>query len=136
MEIRATYTVPFSQDQVYQAWISSDTVIPPATGMDILAEIGGHYRLLMQTDEYTLRNEGEFIDVQPNSFLHYTWEWNNDGEVSHIEVTFNTVPGGTQIEIYHYGFTQQESVDNHKTGWDSYVEGLIKHMNQIYPPGT
>ena len=133
MEIRATYRIPFPLEQVYAAWVSSDTVIAPATAMDVLAEVGGHYRLIMRGDNFEMKNEGEFVEVRPNEFVHYTWEWNHDGEVSHIEVTFSTVEPGTEIAIYHYGFTSQASVANHTSGWDSYIDGFTKHLANQRP---
>lgn len=128
MEIRASYTVPFPVQTVYRAWVSSDTVIAPATAMDVLPEVGGHYRLIMQGEEFSMHNEGKFIEVKPEEFVHYTWEWNGDGEVSHIEVGFTPLDDGTQIDIYHYGFDKPASVASHRSGWDSYIEGFTQHL--------
>jgi hypothetical protein len=44
--IEKTYELPFSPQQIYAAWVSSNTVIPPATKMDINPIEGGHYRNL------------------------------------------------------------------------------------------
>ena len=130
MEIDVTYEVPHSAEEVYQAWISSDTVIAPATAMDIVAEVGGHYRLIMEGDDFSMRNEGKFIELRDNEYVHYTWEWNNDGEISHIEVTFSaTSNNSTSVRILHHGFTKAESVTSHSTGWDSYIEGFTAHLS-------
>ena len=93
--------------------------------MDIDPVAGGHYRLFMESAEYTGQNEGEFLLVEPERRIRYTWEWNGDGEVSEIDVTFSEAPTGTEISIAHTGFQSEESRDNHSSGWDSYVRGFV-----------
>ena len=129
MEISKRYELPFPVEKVYSAWVSSETVIPPATSMDVLPEIGGHYRLLMEMPDFTGKNEGEFLLVEPNQRVTYTWEWNGDGEVSTIDVKFLQSDTGTIVELKHTGFANQESVDNHDSGWDSYIEGFTSHLS-------
>ena len=97
--------------------------------MDVLPQVGGHYRLFMQGEGFSMHNEGKFLELKPNEYVHYTWEWNNDGEVSHIEVTFTAIDDGTRIDIYHHGFDKEESVKSHQTGWDSYIEGFTAHLS-------
>lgn len=128
MKIVKTYQVPFPVDAVYAAWVSSDTVIPPATSMDVLPEVGGHYRLLMETPEFTGRNEGTFTRVEPNRRVTYTWEWNHDGEVTEIDVHFEAIDAGTRVSLTHSGFTSSTSVSTHDSGWDSYMEQFVKHL--------
>ena len=126
--IEKIWELPFAIDRVYAAWTSSSTVIPPATRMDILPEVGGHYRLFMDTSEYTGRNEGKFLRVEPGARLTYTWEWNGDGEVSTIDVTFSASEKGTQVKLVHEGFSSVEGKQNHSTGWDSYMEGFVSFL--------
>lgn len=129
MDIIKTYQLPYSIDEVYNAWVSSDTVIPPATAMDIIPEVGGHYRLIIESSELTSNNEGEFLIVEPKSHVRYTWEWNNDGEVTEIDVKFGSTNNGTQIVLTHTGFHNQSSRDMHSAGWESYIKGLIAHLS-------
>ncbi|MEM7445605.1 MAG: SRPBCC domain-containing protein [Pseudomonadota bacterium] len=126
--IEKKYVLPFPLEQVYQAWVSSDTVIPPATAMDIDPVAGGHYRLIMESPEFSARSEGVFSRVEPNQRLTYSWEWNGDGEVSEIDVVFTQHPDGTVISLTHSGFEKEQSRDMHATGWDSYAEGLTRHL--------
>ncbi len=132
MEINKSYELPFPVETVYTAWVSSDTVIPPATSMDVLPEVGGHYRLMMQMADFSGKNEGKFLLVQPNARVTYTWEWNNDGEVSTIDVRFKATREGTHIDLVHNGFSSAESVTNHDAGWDSYLEGFTKHLSEMH----
>ena len=128
MKIEKNYELPFSPNVVYAAWISSDTVIPPATAMDIDPVVGGHYRLTAKMPGYVGKNEGKFLAIEPGKHLRYTWEWNGDGEVSEIDVTFAASGEGTALTLIHSGFSNQESVDSHDSGWDSYIVGLTEFL--------
>lgn len=127
--ISKSYVLPFPVARVYRAWVSSETVVPPATSMDIDPRVGGHYRLVMDAPEFSASNEGTFSRVSPHERLTYSWEWNNDGEVTEVDVTFALHPDGTEIAITHSGFDKNESRDMHDSGWDNYVDGLIRHLS-------
>jgi len=43
MDLEKHYDLPYPPAKVYAAWVSSDTVIPPATAMDINPIVGGHF---------------------------------------------------------------------------------------------
>ena len=123
--IEKIYEVPFGRQQVYSAWVSSNTVIPPATEMDIKPVVGGHYRLIVNGTDYAGMNEGTFSIVEPGKRVVYSWEWNKDGEVTQIEVNFRATDAGTTVHIFHSGFEKDESVTAHESGWDSYITGFI-----------
>lgn len=124
MNIQCTYELPFSRTMVFDAWVSSATVIAPATAMDIDPQVGGHYRLLMETPEFTGRNEGTFSIVEPPERVRYTWEWNGDGDVTEVDVVFDAKGDSTVVQITHTGFTSEEAVASHRSGWDSYIAGF------------
>ncbi len=124
MEINKTFELPFSVSDVYNAWVSSATVIPPATYMDVLPEVGGQYLLVMENSDFTMTNEGVFSVVEPERRVVYSWEWNKDGEVTNIDVRFSEVESGTRVDLNHTGFEKAESVQMHEAGWDSYLDGL------------
>ncbi|MEM9622658.1 MAG: SRPBCC domain-containing protein [Pseudomonadota bacterium] len=128
MQLEKNWTLPFPLDMVYAAWVSSDTVIPPATRMDVQPEVGGHYRLFMESPDFSATNEGEFLLVEAPHRVIYTWEWNADGEVTTIDVRFSSVAEGTQILLSHAGFSSSDSLTNHDNGWDAYMEGFVEHL--------
>lgn len=128
MHIQKQYDLPFPIEQVYAAWVSSNTVIAPATAMDINPIVGGHYRLLMEMPDRTAKNEGKFLAVEPGKHVRYTWEWNGDGEVSEIDVTFKSTASGTLITLKHDGFDKQDSADMHDVGWDRYIAGFTDFL--------
>jgi uncharacterized protein YndB with AHSA1/START domain len=96
--------------------------------MDVLPQVGGHYRLEMKTAEFEMSNEGVFLQVVPEDYLHYTWQWSGDDEVSEIEVWFRDEGAGTRIDLRHAKLTSEQSVQNHDTGWDSYIAGLERFL--------
>ena len=127
--ISKSYLLPFPVRQVYRAWVSSDTVVPPATSMDIDPKVGGHYRQIMDTTEFKARNEGTFSRVVPNERLTYSWEWNRNGEVTEIDVSFAGHLEGTSLQLTHSGFVKEQSRAMHDSGWDRYIEGLSKYLS-------
>ena len=100
----------------------------PATAMDINPVVGGHYRLTAEVDDYVGHNEGKFLDVDDGKHLRYTWEWNGDGSISEIDVRFCAAETGTRIDLKHSNFHDQESADNHSSGWDNYIKGLTSFL--------
>jgi len=128
MQLEKTYDSNFSIQAVYGAWVSSNTVIPPATRMEVLPEVGGHYRLIMETPDFKGKNEGKFLAVDPGEHVIYRWEWNDDGEITSIEVTFSEINNGTQVGLKQSGFTKEKSVTHHDSGWDSDIEGFTAHL--------
>lgn len=128
MKIKKTYHLPFPVERVYEAWISSRTVIAPATAMDINPVVGGHYRLIMDSPDFAATNEGVFLEIRPGSRLKYTWEWNGDGDVTEIAVDMRDKGEGCDITITHGGFRDQASMEQHADGWDSYIEGFTAFL--------
>lgn len=92
--------------------------------MDILPEVGGHYRLIMKTPDFSSFTERTFLIVEPNSHVRYTCEWNLDGEVSELDVTFFASEQGTIVVIEHSWFRKLQSTDMHHQVWDNYIKGF------------
>jgi len=129
-DIDKTYLLPFPVALVYKTWISSKTVIAPATSIEINPVVGGIYRLNIDTDDGQIYNEGRFLQVIPEHLIQYSWQWNGDDEVTQITVTFSGQGSGTQLRLLHSGFTSAESLKMHDEGWDSYMAGLTRFLEQ------
>ena len=121
-----SYIFPFPVELVYAAWVSSDTVIPPASRMEIDATPGGIYRLTMPNGAAM---EGVFSDVVPNERVRYSWRWIGSSETTEVDIRFGKIPAGTEIKIEHCGFQTAASLDNHAAGWDNYIAGLESHLS-------
>ena len=87
--------------------------------------LGGVYRLIMPNNDTML---GEFSEVLPNSRLRYSWQWVGSDEATEVEVHFESHPDGTEIAITHRSFQSAASLENHSTGWDNFVDGFRRHL--------
>ncbi len=134
MDFEKSYILPFQPEDVFTAWTSSETVIPPATHLEIDPSVGGFYRLFMETSEASSKAQGIFFTVSQDERVRYTWEWDGDGEITEIDVRFERQPDGTRVYIRHSGFRSEESLERHKGGWDSYVEGLSNLLGERQAP--
>ncbi len=128
MDVDKEFEVPFPREQVYAAWVSSETIIPPAVAMKVEPEVGGIYQLTAEGPGFTAVAEGRFDLVEPNERVRYSWEWNGDGNVSTIDVRFSDSEAGTTIHMLHTGLHDAEAHKNHDEGWQSYVAGLSQHL--------
>ncbi len=129
--IEKSRVLPFPVSDVYAAWVSSETIIPPATAMEIEPRVGGHYRLIINTPDFKSRCEGTFLIVELEQRVVYSWQWQGDEEVTKIDVRFHEAGEGTKITIVHLGFTSEQSRTNHDQGWDSYLDGLEAHLARV-----
>jgi uncharacterized protein YndB with AHSA1/START domain len=123
-EIKKAYFVNAPLKQVYDKWISNDTVIPPAIKMDITPQVGGKYILISKLGDKETTMTGVFKEVLPYKKLVYTWEWDKDGNESLVMVSFIEEQNKTRIELEHVGLKDRESLSAHSDGWDSYISGL------------
>ena len=130
MTITTERVFKFSPEQVYAAWVSDETVVPPVTRIEKEVRVGGFYRLFVETPEYTGVMQAEYEEVVPGSQLVYTWEWNNDGEETVVSVSFVAEGDGCKVVLTHGEFQKQESYDQHAFGWQSYFDGLEKKLGE------
>jgi uncharacterized protein YndB with AHSA1/START domain len=106
---------------VYATWISEKTVIAPTAKLVIEPRPGGVYRLIMSNDAVM---NGIFSEVLPNRRLKYSWQWQGSDEITKVDVVFESRPDGSAVQLTHSGFQSSTSLDNHSTGWDSYIDGF------------
>ncbi len=130
LTIRKNYRVNLTRDQLFNAWISPETIIPPVSKIEVEPNVGGLLKLMVETPQGVSVMTGEFLTLSYPAQLVYTWEWDNDGEITQIVVDFNELPDGTEINIVHSGFQSEASRARHDVGWDSYVNGVIQKMQQ------
>ncbi len=116
-----TYDFKFPVEVVYATWISEKTVIPPTAKLVIEPRPGGAYRLMMPNDAVM---NGMFSEVLPNRRLNYSWQWEGSDEITEVEVVFESQLDGSAVQLTHSGFLSSTSLENHSTGWDSYIDGF------------
>jgi len=130
LTIKKSYHVDLPRQQLFEAWISPDTVIAPVSKVEVEPSVGGFLRLTVETPQGNSVMYGEFLTLSYPDRLVYTWEWDQNGEVTQITVDFNELTDGTEIVIVHSGFQSEESRARHDVGWDSYVNGVIRKLQE------
>ena len=121
------YGFEFPVELVYATWMSEKTVIPPTAKLVIEPRPGGAYRLTM-SNKSTMN--GTFTEVSRNSGLKYSWQWEGSDEITEVEVVFETRPDGSAVQLTHSGFQSSTSLQNHSTGWDSYIDGFNNYLRE------
>lgn len=134
MKIDKNYALPFPPNRIYAAWICPRTIVSPATKKDINPTVGGHYRLIMESEDRCNRIEGLFFCVEPDRHIRYTWERDRDGEITEVDVVFEPKDDGTSLRIRHSGFRSEESRDFQDGDWDNHVETLTAMLEEAREP--
>lgn len=125
LDIAKVYEIDLPREQLFNAWISPDTIISPVSKIEIEPQVGGFMKLFVETPQGMSQMHGVFHLCQYPERLKYSWEWNQDGEVTQIDVHFVKTATGTRIEIAHTGFHSKASRSTHDSGWDAYVDGVV-----------
>ena len=128
--IHKRYVLQHAREKVFDIWVSPQGVVAPVTAIDVEPRKGGQFKLIVDGERQSIML-GKFLEFVQPSKLVYTWEWNNDGDVSQVTVVFSAVDEGTEIVIDHTGFAKESSRAIHDSGWDSYVAGI----NQLLESG-
>ena len=122
-----TYDFEFPVEVVYATWISEKTVISPTAKLVIEPRPGGAYCLIMSNNATM---NGTFNAVSANRGLKYSWQWEGSDEITEVEVVFETRPDGSAVQLTHSGFQSSTSLENHATGWDSYIDGFSSYLRE------
>lgn len=93
---------------------------------DLEPRPGGAYRVNVTGSGLVV---GEFVEVEPNRRVVFTWGWDGNDSVppgsSTVEITL--VPDGdhTILRLTHSGLPTDEERAGHATGWEHYLARLV-----------
>ena len=129
-----TYTINISrtfqapQARVFEAWMNpadltkwwhmSEDATTPIAEVDL--RVGGRYRLGMTLpgNDEVMALGGEFLTINPNELLEYTWAWEDAGEAeTKVRVEFIDHGETTEVVITHGPFDSEERKEQHLGGW-------------------
>ena len=77
---------------------------------------------------------GEYTEVRPPERLAYTWTWeSNPKEMegsagSLVEVDFVESGGGTEVNLTHSGFANEQISQMHAHGWNGCLDNLERRV--------
>ena len=105
-------------------WMGPGEIIAARAEVDPC--VGGRYRIVMHApngEEYDVG--GVYREVVANEKLVLTWAWKSTPERESL-VTLLLKPDGdgTLLTLTHEQFSDEESRDNHKQGWNSTLDKL------------
>ena len=117
---------------VYNAWLdpkllakfmlASDGMAIPHAETD--AREGGRYTLIMVAGDQELPHGGEYKRLTPYTQIIFTWESPFSVDGSTVTLNFSEVEGGTQVELEHVKFLDEEARAGHEQGWVAILEKL------------
>jgi uncharacterized protein YndB with AHSA1/START domain len=118
----------FTDPDLLALWHNPNQVHTPEISVDL--QVGGAYRFEMKDMESkTHVAVGTYIEIIPNEKLVFSWQW-EDGPHPETQVTvlFKTNDSGTEVELIHEGFTDQEVMGHHNQGWNGLLGNLEKEL--------
>ncbi|WP_438865216.1 SRPBCC family protein [Neptunicella sp.] len=130
-QLSVTFNAPVSA--LYEAWYKPDLLLQWfAPGNMVVAQAmssfteGGKYRIVMQepSGEQNIVM-GEYLQIETNEKLVFSWQWLGSDEVSRVELTFSAVNDNTsQLELVHSELPDQQVCNDHQDGWIGCLEKL------------
>ena len=135
LEVR--YRFKASRERLFEAWTKPAALkqwfrVHPSYSTPIAEidlQVGGHYRLGMQTPEGELLvAAGEYRQIEQPRKLSFTWAWEHapaDSLPTLVTVEISDFDGGTEVVLRHEAFISEEQRDSHLQGWQGCFEQLI-----------
>jgi uncharacterized protein YndB with AHSA1/START domain len=133
LRVERTFDAPAKA--VFDAWTSPEVMRrwwhagadwdTPVAEVDL--RVGGAFRITMRRpdgQEYT--GSGEYTVVEPPERLEFTWTWEGEdlGARSLVEVEFHERDGATTVVVTHSGLADDESARSHSEGWHEVLHNL------------
>lgn len=126
----------WTQPELLKEWFAPGNMTVSAVESDLRP--GGAYRIEMKgsltahngeqplaIDDPVVVAEGVYTRLLPGNHLAYTWggSW-NPAEQSHVTVRLFETAAGTTLTLDHDGFQSDESLQVHRSGWQSSLTKL------------
>ena len=107
-------------------WWGPRGFVTPEAELDV--RVGGGYRLAMQPPDGDLFHlSGEFLEIEPNSRLVYTFRWEPpaaDDRETVVTLSFDAVGDATEVSLSQGEFATDERLQLHHDGWTESLEKL------------
>lgn len=138
LSVRRVYS--HHRDLVFKAWtepVRLEKWFSPSPRNRIKVKldlrVGGSYRIAMippEGDGWVVG--GVYREVFSPERLVFTWKWEDSEEpASLVTVDFTEVSEGTEVKVTHAELESQESIENHREGWEGTLLRLSAYMDDI-----
>lgn len=137
LRIEMTLEIARSPDEVFAAWTTADALASwfapmttelPKVQMDF--EVGGRYSIEMPLPDGSVHTTaGEFREIEPGRKIVMTWHCDAFADPpSLVIVEFESVDGGTRVNLVHEQFATEPTCDAHRGGWEACLAGLRNYL--------
>jgi uncharacterized protein YndB with AHSA1/START domain len=108
----------------------ADWFWPPRLGAGVETDprVGGSYRIASEAGGMAVG--GVYRAVDAPQHLSYTWHWDGEDEETVVTVDLTPTPDGTHLRLFHAGFSDAQTRDEHAEGWQDCLERLPAHLGQ------
>lgn len=132
LSLTITRTISAPIADVFKAWLSPAKLAKfmiPGEGMSVPsakvdAREGGRFSIIMRAGENDLPHGGTYKVIRPHSQIVFTWESPMAVDGSVVMLNFRENQSGTEVELIHKVFVDEESRDDHKGGWTNILNML------------
>lgn len=132
LSLTVARTIKAPVEAVYNAWlnpamlakfmIAGEGMTVPKAKTD--PHEGGSFSIIMAADGQEMPHSGVYQTLDPFSKIVFTWNSPFSVDGSTVILNFNEVDEGTNVELTHVKFVDEESQQNHKKGWMAILEQL------------
>jgi uncharacterized protein YndB with AHSA1/START domain len=144
LRIERTFQAPAAA--VFDAWTSEEVLRRwfhaehgwETTEAEVDLRLGGAVRVVMRDPgkDEEHGGGGQYTEIDPPTRLAFTWTWDHDdeGRQTLIEIEFEEADGATTVRFTHSGLRDEESVRSHEGGWSNCFDNLERTLAAA-PPG-
>ena len=137
LTLNITRKIKAPAEAVYNAWLNPEMLAKfmiAGEGVSIpRAEAdpreGGRFTIIMASGDKEIPHGGEYKTLNPFSQIVFTWESPFSVEGSTVTLNLKEAVDGTNLELIHVKFRDEEMRDNHKHGWGAILSSLEKALS-------
>ena len=133
LNLTVNKTVPAPPEHVFNAWLDPEMLVKFMVPMEgafvsdakVDAREGGQFSFMFMEGENQLPHSGTYKTIDRHSKLVFSWQSPFSVDGSTVSLTFK--PNGnnaTDVELYHEKFADEDSRNNHNSGWTSILDNL------------
>jgi len=132
LSLNVSRTITAPTETVYNAWLNPELLAQfmiAGEGMSVPKvetdpREGGRFMLIMAAGDQELPHGGEYQKLDPYSQIIFTWESPFSADGSTVTLNFNEVDEGTNVELVHVKFIDDNSRNQHEMGWAAILAQL------------
>ena len=143
LSVRLEKTIHAHIERVFDAWLDPEILsgfMLPMPGMpepeiDIDAEVGGRFTILMHVGEDIVPHSGTYLAIERPGRLVFSWESPYSADDSRVTLTFTSLgEQQTRVNLLHERFPNEDSRSDHEGGWKHILDKLdeIAYRGPVY----